>query len=156
MRKRAFGVVMIVAVVVMMLPVTATAQDGEDLVFFPAGSSNADWTPVIEEFDGVEMVLVPAGCLMMGSTEEQMAEYIQQCMTIDAPLLINEVKCGVYMGREGPVHEVCFDEPFWIDRYEVTNEQIERLGGVVTHAAGYQAEPEYPRDSIPWAEARVT
>jgi hypothetical protein len=29
-------------------------------------TSNAEWTPVIQEFDGVEMALVPAGCFMMG------------------------------------------------------------------------------------------
>ncbi len=41
------------------------------------------------------MVLVPAGCFMMGNDE----------------------------GRrdERPAHEVCFERPFWIDRTEVTN-----------------------------------
>jgi len=34
-------------------------------------SANAEWTPVMQELDGVEMVLVPAGCFMMGSTEEE-------------------------------------------------------------------------------------
>lgn len=58
---------------------------------------NADWTPVVETFDGVEMVLVPPGCFMMGS---------------DA-------------GRrdERPAHEICFETPYWIDRTEVTNAQ---------------------------------
>ncbi|MCD4686650.1 MAG: formylglycine-generating enzyme family protein, partial [Anaerolineae bacterium] len=45
---------------------------------------NADWTPVVQEFDGVEMVLVPAGCFEMGSADGQ--------------------------DDEAPVHEVCFDE----------------------------------------------
>ncbi len=56
---------------------------------------NADWTPVIEEFGGVEMALVPAGCFMMGSEEG--------------------------LDDEKPVHQVCFEEPFWVDVYEVTN-----------------------------------
>ena len=34
-------------------------------------SSNDEWTPVIREFDGVPMALVPAGCFTMGSTDEQ-------------------------------------------------------------------------------------
>lgn len=56
---------------------------------------NGDWTPVFEVFDGVEMALVPAGCFMMGRQNGET--------------------------DERPVHEVCFEEPFWIDRYEVTN-----------------------------------
>ena len=55
--------------------------------------------PVVDEAYqaqyGVEMVQVPAGCFWMGSV-------------------------GGKSG-ERPVHEVCFDEPFWMDRYEVTN-----------------------------------
>lgn len=46
------------------------------------------------KIDGVEMVLVPAGCFWMGSainTDEQ------------------------------PVHQVCFDRPYWLDKYEVTS-----------------------------------
>jgi formylglycine-generating enzyme required for sulfatase activity len=70
-------------------------------VFFPAGSSNRDWTPVIHEFDGVEMVLVPAGCFMMGSNDGN--------------------------PDERPVHEVCFSEPFWLDRYEVSQGQFEPM-----------------------------
>lgn len=58
---------------------------------------NADWTPVVQEFDGVEMVLVPPGCFMMGSDLGE--------------------------SHEKPVHRICFDQPFWIDRYEVTNAQ---------------------------------
>ncbi len=61
-------------------------------------TSNADWTPVIQTFDGVEMVKVPSGCFMIGNEE----------------------------GRrdERPPHEICFDAPFWIDRTEVTNAQF--------------------------------
>ncbi len=42
---------------------------------------------MVQEFDGVEMVLVPAGCFMMGS--------------------------GV--GTSAPRHEQCVAEPFWIE-----------------------------------------
>lgn len=58
---------------------------------------NTAWTPVIEIIDGYEMVLVPPGCFMMGSTYGRRDEL--------------------------PEHEVCFDKPFWIDRTEVTNAQ---------------------------------
>lgn len=58
---------------------------------------NADWTPVVQEFDGVEMVFVPAGCFTMGHKEGQR--------------------------DESPEHKICFEKGFWIDRYEVTNAQ---------------------------------
>ena len=58
-------------------------------------SSNDDWEPYSYYFNNVEMVLVPAGCFMMGD------------------------QTGY--GDEQLVHRVCFDRPFWIDRTEVTN-----------------------------------
>jgi sulfatase modifying factor 1 len=55
---------------------------------------NEDWEPFVWEFDGVEMVLVPTGCFLMGSARGYEDEV--------------------------PVHEVCLNA-FWIDRFEVTN-----------------------------------
>jgi formylglycine-generating enzyme required for sulfatase activity len=59
-------------------------------------AQNADWTPVIQTFDGIEMVYVPAGCFTMGNNE----------------------------GRrdERPEHEQCVAS-FWIGKTEVTNAQ---------------------------------
>jgi eukaryotic-like serine/threonine-protein kinase len=85
-------------------------------------TSNADWTPVIQEFDGVEMVLVPAGCFMMGSETGD---------------------------NEQPVHEQCFDEPFWISRYEATNEQYGSIG-----CGTYSSDANQPRSCISWFDAR--
>ncbi len=78
---------------------TATLSPGERArALAEAGvSSNDDWTSYTEVINGVEMALVPAGCFMMGSTE---------------------------YSDEQPVHEVCFEEPFWIDLTEVTNGQF--------------------------------
>ena len=89
---------------------------------------NGDWTPYIHEFDGVEMVLVPAGCFKMGS----------QTGSSD----------------ERPVHEVCFERPFWIDLTEVTNAQFENLGGRATvHSTG--TDPQQPRDGATWVEVNA-
>jgi formylglycine-generating enzyme required for sulfatase activity len=86
-----------------------------------------EWTPVVEEDPyGVEMVRVPAGCFMMGS---------------------------IFLEDELPVHEVCFGEPFWIDRYEVTNAQLARLDGVAEEESTWP-EPNRPRTDITWYEAR--
>lgn len=88
--------------------------------------NNDAWTPVEQEFDGILMVLVPVGCFMMGGT-------------------------GV--NNEQPIHEQCFDAPFWIDKYEVTQGNFTRLGGIQTHASTYRGVNR-PVDNIMWNEAR--
>lgn len=85
------------------------------------------WSPQLKEFDGVEMVLVPAGCFYMGS---ELGESDEQ-----------------------PVHRQCFENSFWIDRYEVTNEQFARFR-VETKSQSFFNLPNRPRDSITWFEAR--
>ncbi|MGD8813812.1 MAG: SUMF1/EgtB/PvdO family nonheme iron enzyme [Anaerolineales bacterium] len=61
-------------------------------------TANDQWEPVIRAFNGVEMVLVPAGCFRMGNNNST--------------------------PEERPVHGICFDRPFWIDRTEVTVSQF--------------------------------
>jgi len=56
--------------------------------------TNAEWEPVVQDIEGYEMVLVPAGCFTMG----------------------NETG----FSKEQPVHEICVEKPFWIDRYETS------------------------------------
>jgi formylglycine-generating enzyme required for sulfatase activity len=63
---------------------------------FTAGESNAAWTPVLQEKNGLPVVSVPAGCFTMGSTSGE--------------------------GDEVPVHDTCLDG-YWIGQTEVTNAQ---------------------------------
>ena len=63
--------------------------------------SNDDWIPVMREINNIDMMLVPAGCFMMGNEEG--------------------------FSEEKPEHEVCFSEPFWIDKTEVTVLQFSRF-----------------------------
>ncbi|MCD4687387.1 MAG: formylglycine-generating enzyme family protein [Anaerolineae bacterium] len=91
------------------------------------GDSNNDWEPFVWEFDGVEMVLVPVGCFEMGTTDFEGAS---------------------------PVHTVCFDEPFWIDRYEVTNGQFAAFDGDAANDSYFSGE-ERPREQITWDEANA-
>ena len=102
---------------------------------------NGDWMPVIEEFDGVEMALVPAGCFPMGSTDEQVDDALGQCERLRGA---GACERGWYE-HEQPVERVCFAEPFWIDRYEVTNEQY--------GSAGTWAGDRLPREGVNWADA---
>ncbi len=79
------------------------------------------WHPVVKTFDGVEMVLVPPGCFMMGSENGEK--------------------------DESPVNLQCFDKPFWIDRYEVTNAQYDSVG--------YWDGDDHPRENVSWHEAQA-
>ncbi|MEL7435798.1 MAG: formylglycine-generating enzyme family protein, partial [Chloroflexota bacterium] len=45
-------------------------------------------------------------------------------------------------------NEVCFDSPFWIDKYEVTNEQYGSTG-----CEEESDEPDQPRNCVDWFEA---
>jgi formylglycine-generating enzyme required for sulfatase activity len=110
---------------------TPTVTRAPDLTPLLPGFSpitrNADWTPVTQDFDGVTMLLVPAGCFDMGSN--------------DGP------------DDEQPVHPQCFDQPFWIDRTEVTQSDFARLGGQKANPNSFEGD-QHPVESITWFEAR--
>ncbi len=59
--------------------------------------TNAEWTPVIEVIEGMQMALVPPGCFTMGN------------------------QAGTEL--EIPGHQQCVNEPYWIGVTEVTNAQ---------------------------------
>lgn len=92
-----------------------------------AVTRNTDWTPVTQEFDGVTMVQVPAGCFNMGSED--------------------------ISDDERPVNQQCFDGPFWIDRTEVTQADFERLNGQKANPNAFDGD-QRPVESITWLEAR--
>lgn len=87
-------------------------------------SANEDWEPFYKQIDGVWMALVPAGCFRMGS----------------------------YVGDvdERPFTNLCFDEPFWIDVYEVSNQQY----GEASDCTNADDE-RYPRNCVDWFEAQT-
>ncbi len=91
-------------------------------------TENGEWTPVVQEMGGVSMVLVPAGCFNMGSDDPD-----------NYP-------------DELPVHEICFDAPFWIDQTEVTNRQFVNFDGAAQIGSIY-AGTQRPRDNVNWIEA---
>lgn len=104
---------------VVILVVILTACSGGDSGIDPV-ESNADWTPVVQDFDGVEMVQVPPGCFTMGNDEGNR--------------------------DERPAHEICFEDAYWIDRYEVTNAQY--------GSTGNEQGDNFPRENLTWVEAR--
>jgi formylglycine-generating enzyme required for sulfatase activity len=95
----------------------------------PTVTANKQWTPVEQTFDSVAMVLVPPSCFMMGTTVP----------TAGGPVT--------------PVTKICFEKPFWIDKYEVTNIQFAQLGGQAVYPS-LQKSNNWPREYITWFEAR--
>lgn len=98
-----------------------------------AAQNPTTWRKIVRAVDyngyHVEMVLVPAGSFMMGDSSS------------------GEVD-------ELPVHLQRIEQPFWIDRYEVTNEQFRSLGGKAGHGSNWPA-PLRPRERISWDEAKA-
>jgi formylglycine-generating enzyme required for sulfatase activity len=115
---------------------SAPITDDADLV-----ESDTNWEPVIEVIGGVPMALVPAGCFPMGSTGEEAEAALTLC---------NDTLGDCYLTwfeDEMPRHKICFDAPFWIDVYEVTNEQY--------GSSGRWAGDDLPRESITWFDAEA-
>lgn len=88
-------------------------------------TSNDNWEPVEHVINDVVMVLVPPGCVLLGD------------------------ETGDY--DETP-NEYCFDEPYWIDKFEVTNEQFNAFDGQAVKAPLW-TEDLQPRGNISWFEA---
>jgi iron(II)-dependent oxidoreductase len=105
------------------LDVVATLNTGGSVVV----TANSQWSVVKQTFNGVAMVLVPSGCFMMGSENGD--------------------------SDEKPVTKICFDRPFWIDKYEVANGQFTKLGGKAGRSSHGQGDNR-PREQITWFEAR--
>lgn len=85
-------------------------------------SQLASPVPAVQEFNGVEMVRVPAGCFEMGAVDSGIT--------------------------------YCFENAFWIDRYEVTNAQFNRLDGWAESRSSSD-DGDRPRDQITWDEAQA-
>jgi formylglycine-generating enzyme required for sulfatase activity len=111
---------------------TGVATNAEWEAFYPDG--------FVQEFNGVEMLLVPKGCFMMGSTDKQVRYGY-------------EWGGDMRMERERSAHEICLDEPYWIDQTEVTQGDFERLGGIAEQDSEFSGENR-PVERINWFEAR--
>lgn len=111
-------------------------------------ASNNEWTPYTATINGVEMVLVPAGCFMMGSSDVEVDYALQ--LYLESAGLAGQRE---WFEDEQPQHQQCFDAPFWMDKYEVTNAQFRQLNGQAGRDSAW-TEDNRPREIITWLEAR--
>ena len=77
--------------------------------------------------DGAEMVLVPAGEFVMGSTRDEVASLLRRHPQAN----------GAILQDERPKHRVVLDA-FYIDKYEVTNARFQQF----VQATGYRTQAE--------------
>jgi formylglycine-generating enzyme required for sulfatase activity len=113
----------------------ATAQDEPE-----AGETRLD------EF-GISQVWVPAGCFMMGTSEEQ-SDF---AISLEPPNWARR-----RLTSEQPAHEVCLSEGYWIDQYEVTHASFNAFiadGGYTTQdlwsETGWEWLSEQSVDELP-------
>lgn len=92
-------------------------------------TANTDWTIRPAPIHAVEMVLVPPGCFTLGTEAGK--------------------------DNEKPTTHICFNKPFWIDRYEVTDEQFRQFHGVADYTGEFWPGENMPRVQISWFEARA-
>ena len=90
-------------------------------------TSNETWQVRPATIHGVPMVLVPPGCFTLGDDNGS--------------------------SSEKPATHLCFDKPYWIDRYEVSNDQFRRFHGIAAHDGDYWPGMNMPRVQVTWFEA---
>ena len=128
-------------------------------------ASNADWKPYVgiegitqRDFNGHSMVLVPAGQFVIGSTEAEVKQAVALCQQAAD----NNAECQRSWYEDELSTEdntQIFDEPFWIDRYEVTRAQYEQCvaSGTceTTPSSEYSTDPNQPINNVNWFQAQV-
>lgn len=121
-------------------------------------TSNADWTPVERDFDGVTMVLVPAGSFEMGSTPEEIDSGFEMCQQAAD----NNAECQRRWFEDEAQNgdnTQTFNEPFWIDRTEVTRAQYQVCidAGICekTPDSDFSTENDQPINRVTWFQAQT-
>ena len=75
---------------------------------------------------GMQFVWVPSGCFNMGSDNGA--------------------------ADEKPVHNVCFNQGFWMSKYEVTQAQYQRV--MEENPSEFKNDPNKPVEKVNWSDAR--
>jgi formylglycine-generating enzyme required for sulfatase activity len=111
---------------------------------------NTDWQPLIRNVQGVQMALVPAGCFMMGSTEQQLLEAQKWCDRFNGVF-----GCREDFSIEQPSHQVCIKNPFWMDVVEISNGAYGGAAETDISPYPYYRDAGWPRETVTWQEAKA-
>jgi len=130
-------------------PQPTSTLSPEQLALTPV-ARNEDWIPVEREIDGVMMVLVPAGNFVMGSTQAKIDVAFAQCEQSLGNCRLESFEVEAMNGDNTQT----FTQPFWIDKYEVSQAQFEQFNGEKANANGFTGD-DLPVESITWFEAQA-
>ena len=112
---------------------------------FAIDSTADDLPGTITGKDGAEMVLIPVGEFLMGSTEKDADDAMRMCEETKAYNPEHECNREDYYTDEMPQHKVYLDA-FFIDKYEVTNARFKKF----VEETGYITDAEKSRTALAW------
>jgi len=93
------------------------------------------------------MVLIPPGEFQMGSTREEVVRFIEQRTTWGyAEKIYNHIP------YEYPRHLVRITRPFYLGKYEVTQDQW--LGIMGRNPSGFKSSPNHPVEQVSWDDVQ--
>lgn len=160
--KQSISVVLLLLIMLSTEKINSLAQDtdiDEDVLelAFTGVESNDEWEPVIKAFQGVDMVLVPAGEFRMGMTETEKDFAFSLCQQSEGNS--QGFPCNrSWFETESPVSQQTIAS-FWIDRFEVSRTQYQvcvDAGACVSldHPSDRTTESNPPMNELSWFEAR--
>jgi formylglycine-generating enzyme required for sulfatase activity len=95
---------------------------------------------------GIELVYIPAGEFMMGSTDADIK-------AVEAECKLSASNCTYNTTDEGPVRRVAIREGFWMGKYEVTQGQWRSLMGD-NPSYFKQCGDNCPVETVSWEDAK--
>jgi formylglycine-generating enzyme required for sulfatase activity len=114
--------------------------------------NNQNWIPYERDFDGVTMALVPAGDFIMGATQQEIDGAFFECEQLRGVGACSRAWFDhqVMNGNNTQV----FNQPFWIDKYEVSQEQFTQWNGRKGISNAFSGN-NLPVENITWFEAKA-
>jgi sulfatase modifying factor 1 len=109
-----------------------------------------DKNEMLNEKDGAEMVWVPEGEFIMGSTDEQIAAALKECSTMV------QLFFKIVFDAEKPQHTVSLDG-YWMYKYEVTVAQYRKFCAAtkkeMPQAPSWGWKDNHPMVKVNWQDA---
>lgn len=115
------------------------------LLIFLLGFEQKDPSNEVAGRDGAPMVLVPAGEFWMGTSTDEVARLVNECLLDGA----KEASCKEWFQSETPRHRVALNA-FYLDKYEVSNQFFEKF----VEATGYKTSAEREGKSYSYLDGK--
>jgi formylglycine-generating enzyme required for sulfatase activity len=116
--------------------------------FFPSLTASQEVPPEVKKNDlGMEFVLIPRGEFEMGSSNAEINQILAECKRAGGSCKKES------FADERPKRKISINSPFWLGRYEVTQEQWEKVMGT-NPSAFKECGPNCPVENASWNDAK--